>query len=104
MLNTGGNLLYKTLAQVIVHIQFRIPCNLYHVGGNGFIFEHGKNIAQAIPDQIVQDYDVIFITFLWKYHKSIHSFWNLDKSKPFFLFPIIPLDHHFYGQISGRIL
>jgi len=79
------------------------------MGRNGFILEHGKDAVQTIPDQVVEDHDVIFIAIARKDHKTVDSFGDLDHGIAFFLFgPILPaavaaFEDHLNGQVGCSI-
>ena len=43
------------------------------------VFKHAKNKVKVIPNQIVNQHDVLPFPFDWKYHKSINLFGNFNK-------------------------
>src|SRR5690606_4972751 len=103
--HTGGNLFYEALAQIVVYIQFRIPGNLDHMRRYGLKIEHGEDIVQAIPDQIVKDHDVVLIPFFGKDHKTIDSLGYFDQGISDGIdLPCTIFHHDLDRQIGGRIL
>ena len=63
VLHAGRELFDKALAQVVVDIELGVARDLDHMGRDALEGKHVENVSKAVPDQVVEQNDVVLVAF-----------------------------------------